>query len=174
MACVGQMKRRTAWVGELPYHATEATIGADDCLGQFGKIDSIHIVRRGSPPQENGGVDMRLSWALVSYELNQELFKEDRDAMDGEEQVYSHSVALAQSSTVRHPRAQDSAADDLVRLVVLPASRRMIGTTPSPFLLSAASCRLRLEVCGVGVGAQARGLWRRRLRSQWCGWCLRC
>jgi len=170
------MKRRTAWVGELPYHATEATIGADDCLGQFGKIDSIHVVRRGSPPQENGGVDMRLSWALVSYELNQELFKEDRDAMDGEEQVYSHSVALAQSSTVRHPRAQDSAADDLVRLVVLPASRRMIGT-PSPLLAfrRQSSCRLRLEVCVLaGVGAQARGLWRRRLRSQWCGWCLRC
>ena len=69
------MKRRTAWVGCLPYHATEASI-AHQRMGKFGVIEKV-IVRRGQPPSDHT-IDSRESWGLVHYKLDGESHAEDR------------------------------------------------------------------------------------------------
>ena len=45
-----QIKRRTAWVGSLPHHSTEESIRDKGCMGQFGKIESVHLQTRGRGP----------------------------------------------------------------------------------------------------------------------------
>jgi hypothetical protein len=112
-------------------------------MGQFGNIDAVYLQRKGVPPAERAGFDSRLSWALVTYKLQAETYTEDHDSAQG---CFSHAVAQAQSATVHHPRLPTSPSDDsdVVRLVVLPASRRVIGAHALEAASAQATVRLVL------------------------------
>ena len=73
--------------------------------------------------------------------------------------MFSHAVAMAQSTAVYHNRREHSPADgsDVVRLVVLPASRRVIGARALEAAQAQANLRMALAIitwvivlCGLG------------------------
>lgn len=157
------IKRRTAWIGNIPYHATEASIASQSCMGQFGTIEKVILQRRGASPSEGQRYDLRESWALVTYMLDSEHYTEDRDDALG---MFCHAVAMAQSTAVHHNRREHSPADrsDTVRLVVLPASRRIIGARALEAAQAQANLRMALAMCTwvvvlCGVGPWYVGTW---------------